>query len=239
MNVLAIIPARKGSKGIKNKNIKLLNGHPLIAYSISAALKSRKINRVICSTDSFKIAQIARKYGAETPFLRPYKFAKDYSTDLQVFLHCLNWLKKNENYSPDLIVHLRPTSPIRYLKDINKGLNIIINNKNIESLRSVSETITTPYKMWRIKPAGNLDPILKLKKNKEPYNTARQLLPKIFAQTGTLDIVRTKIIQKKKSMTGKNIYPLKIKMEDFVDIDSLSSFRIAENIIKAKKCIKP
>lgn len=129
MKVLAIIPARKGSKGIKNKNIQLLNGHPLIAYSICAAVKSKNINKIICSTDSKKIAKIARKYGAETPFIRPKKYAADFSSDLEVFKHCLNWLKKNENYTPDFIVHLRPTSPIRFLKDISKGLEIIYKKK--------------------------------------------------------------------------------------------------------------
>ena len=239
MKVLAIIPARKGSKGIKNKNIQILNGHPLIAYSISAAVQSKKVHRIICSTDSKKIATIARKYGAETPFIRPSKHAKDFSTDLEVFTHCLNWLKKNENYTPNLIVHLRPTSPVRFLKDIDKGLRIITKKNDIDSIRSVSEPLTTPYKMWKKNSEGNLEPILKLKKNKEPYNTARQLLPKIFAQTGTLDIMRIGTILKKKSMTGNKIYPLFINIEHYVDIDTMMSLKIAENIIKAANCIKP
>ena len=96
MKVLAIIPARKGSKGIKDKNIRLLNGHPLISYSVCAAKKIKKINRIICTTDSNKIAATARRYGAETPFLRPRKYAKDFSSDLEVFEHCLNWLKEKE-----------------------------------------------------------------------------------------------------------------------------------------------
>jgi CMP-N,N'-diacetyllegionaminic acid synthase len=239
MRVLAIIPARKGSKGIKNKNIQMVNGHPLIAYSISAAVQSKKVNRIICSTDSKKIATIARKYGAETPFIRPNKYAKDLSTDLEVFTHCLNWLKKNENYTPNLVVHLRPTSPVRFLKDIDKGLRIMKKKINIDSIRSVSEPLTTPYKMWKKKSDGNLEPILTLKNNKEPYNTARQLLPKIFAQTGTLDIVRIGTILKKKSMTGDTIYPLFINIDHYVDIDTIRSLRIAENLIKTSNCIKP
>lgn len=239
MKVLAIIPARKGSKGIKNKNIQLLNGHPLIAYSISAAIKSKTINKIICSTDSKKIAKIARKYGAETPFIRPNKYAKDFSSDLQVFTHCLNWLKKNENYIPDFVVHLRPTSPIRFLKDISKGLDIIYKKKNIDSIRSVAEPLTTPFKMWKKKSDGSLEPVLHLKNISEPYNTARQLLPKIFAQTGTLDIIKTDTILKKKSMTGKKIYPLFIDKKHYVDIDTHSSLKIAESIIKSSNCVKP
>lgn len=239
MKVLAIIPARKGSKGIKDKNIRLLNGHPLISYSICAAKKIKKINRIICTTDSKKIAAIARRYGAETPFIRPGKYAKDLSSDLEVFEHCLNWLKEKENYIPDIIVHLRPTSPIRFIKDISSGLKIISKNTKIDSIRSVTEPLTTPYKMWRINAKGNLAPLLKIKNNKEPYNTARQLLPKIYAQTGTLDFIRVSTILKKKSMTGSKIYPLFIKQEHFVDIDKISSLRIAENLIKINNCIKP
>lgn len=239
MKVLAIIPARKGSKGIKNKNIQIVNGHPLIAYSISAAVQSKNINKIICSTDSKKIATIARKYGAETPFIRPDKYAKDLSSDLEVFSHCLNWLKKNEDYIPDLIVHLRPTSPIRFLKDIERGLKVISKVKDIDSIRSVSDPLTTPYKMWKKNTEGNLEPILMLKNNKEPYNTARQLLPKIFAQTGTLDIMRTSTILKKKSMTGDKIHPLFINQEYYVDIDTISSLKIAEKVIKITNCIKP
>tara|TARA_A100001011_G_scaffold400523_1_gene515894 strand:+ start:15841 stop:16560 length:720 start_codon:yes stop_codon:yes gene_type:complete len=239
MKVLAIIPARKGSKGLKDKNIQMLNGHPLISYSIVAAVKAKKINKIICSTDSKKIALIARRYGAETPFIRPSKYAKDLSTDLEVFTHCLKWLKKTENYTPDLIVHLRPTSPIRFLKDIDKGLKIILKNKSIDSVRSVSDPFTTPYKMWKKNYNGNLVPLLKLKNNNEPYNTARQLLPKIFAQTGTLDITRAATIFKKKSMTGDNIYPLFIKNKHFVDIDNSINLRAAEHVVKITNCIKP
>lgn len=239
MKVLAIIPARKGSKGIKDKNIRLLNGHPLISYSICAAKKIKKINRIICTTDSKKIATIARRYGAETPFIRPSEYAKDLSSDLEVFEHCLSWLKKRENYIPDIIIHLRPTSPIRFIKDINRGLKIISKNSEIDSIRSISEPLTTPYKMWRISAKGNLVPLLKIKNNKEPYNTARQLLPKIYAQTGTLDFIRVSTILKKKSMTGSKIYPLFIRQEHFIDIDNIGSLRIAENLIKVNNCIKP
>ncbi len=239
MKVLAIIPARKGSKGIKNKNIQPLNGHPLIAYSIAAAVKSKKIDRVICSTNSEKIAKVARQYGAETPFLRPDRYSQDHSSDIEVFSHCLKWLYKNEGYTPEFVVQLRPTSPIRFLKDIDQGFNIIHRIKDIDSIRSVSEPTTTPYKMWQLDSKGNLEPILSLKNNKEPYNTARQLLPKVYAQTGTLEIIRTNTILTKKSMTGDKIYPLFINQKFFIDIDTMSSMQIAENVIKNTNCIKP
>ena len=111
--VLAIIPARGGSKGIPRKNIRPFAGYPLIAYSIAAGLQAKTVTRVIVTTDDDEIAEVARSYGAETPFLRPAELAQDLTTDLPVFQHALNWLASHEDYHPDVIVHLRPTSPVR------------------------------------------------------------------------------------------------------------------------------
>ena len=117
--IIAIIPARGGSKLLKNKNIKKLFGKPLICYSIEIAKKCKFIDRVIVSSDSKKIIKIAKKIGAEAPFIRPKAYAKDRSTDYGVFKHCLTWLSDNENYKPDLVLHLRPTYPIRSLEILN------------------------------------------------------------------------------------------------------------------------
>ncbi len=239
MKILAIIPARGGSKGLPNKNILPLGNHPLIAYSIAAGLKTPEINRVICSTDSEKIRDVAISYGAEVPFLRPAEFAQDHSGDLEVFTHALNWLNTHESYIPDFVVQLRPTSPIRFIHDIQKGLEIIKNNSRIDSLRAVSEPITTPYKMWTIKEDGFLSPLLKIDNNPEPYNTARQLLPRVWVQNGTLEIIRTKTILEKKSMTGTNIYPLITANETYVDIDSKANMTFAELIIKELQSVSP
>ncbi len=130
-NVLAIIPARGNSKSIKNKNIKLLFGKPLIYYSINIAKRSKLINRVIVSSDSKRIINIAKKYGAEAPFVRPKKLSEDNSKDYGLFLHCLEWLKKNENYVPDLIVHLRPTYPIRSVRIINRAIKFALKKKQL------------------------------------------------------------------------------------------------------------
>src|SRR5215217_5248674 len=111
--ILALIPARGGSKGIPRKNIRHFAGYPLIAWSIAAAKQSEFIMRVIVSTDDEVIAAMARECGAETPFLRPAEFAQDKTTDLPVFEHALNWLGENEGYHPEMVIQLRPTSPIR------------------------------------------------------------------------------------------------------------------------------
>ena len=113
MEILALIPARGGSKSIPRKNIRPLAGHPLIAYSIAAGRQSNLVTRTIVSTDDEEIARIARQYGAETPFLRPAEFAQDNTTDFPVFTHALSWLKEHEGYQPEIVVQLRPTSPIR------------------------------------------------------------------------------------------------------------------------------
>ena len=111
MQVLAIIPARSGSKGVPNKNIRVVAGKPLLCWAIEIAKATPEIDRVIVSTDDASYAEIARKCGGETPFLRPKALAGDLSTDLEVFLHALNWLRIKENYNPDIVVNLRPTAP--------------------------------------------------------------------------------------------------------------------------------
>jgi CMP-N-acetylneuraminic acid synthetase len=135
--ILAIIPARGGSKGIPRKNIKKLAGYPLISYSIKAALQALLVTRVIVSTEDEEIVGIARQFGGEVPFLRPMEFAQDDTLDLPVFLHALNWLDKNEGYHPELIVQLRPTSPVRPLTCVDDAINIIMKHPNADSVRGV------------------------------------------------------------------------------------------------------
>ena len=151
MKILALIPARGGSKGIKNKNIKLFKEKPLIYWSINIAKKCKYINRIICSTDSEVIASIAKQSGAEVPFLRPKEISDDLSTDLEFTEHCLNYLKEKENYKPDIIVHLRPTYPTRKLKILNETIDIFIKNiNNYDSLRTVIKFEKSPFKMYTV-----------------------------------------------------------------------------------------
>lgn len=236
--ILAIIPARGGSKGLRGKNIRPMAGHPLIAYSIKAALISPSITRVIVSTDSKEIAEIARSYGAEVPFIRPSEFAADLSTDLEVFKHALEWLERNENYKPDLIVQFRPTSPIRFSHDIEFCIHKM-QNSEADSLRIVTPSFHTPFKMWILDNATTqMLPLLQQDIIYEAYNQPRQHLPEIYWQTGTLDIIRTDVITKQKSMSGQTILPYIIEQQYSVDIDDLESFRRAEEIIRKCNCIK-
>jgi CMP-N,N'-diacetyllegionaminic acid synthase len=239
MNILAIVPARGGSIGLPDKNILALDNHPLVSYSIAAGLQSPSIDRVICSTDSSKIAKIAKEYGAEVPFLRPAEYAQDFSNDIEAFLHAIEWLELNENYSPDLIVQLRPTSPIRFIEDIEEGINKMLDENKADSLRGVSVPMTSPYKMWEISKDKRLIPILKIDNVKEPYNMPRQKLPQVWAQNGVLEVIRKTTITIKKSMTGDNIIPLVINNDFYVDIDNKTSFDLAEELIKNTNCVKP
>jgi N-acylneuraminate cytidylyltransferase len=238
MNILGLITARSGSKGLPGKNIRPLNGHPLIAYSILASLKSNTINRTIVSTDDKLIKDIATDYGAEVPVFRPKKFATDNSTDLEAFCHMLTWLKSNENYVPDFVVHLRPTSPLRTLSHIDEAITKLVKS-NYDSLRIVTDAPVTPFKMWKINEKGNrMFPILKDKNISEPYNAARQSLPKIYWQIGYLDVIRTSTIVKKNSMSGKKILPYYVDPMYISDIDDLSDFENTEIKISNILCIK-
>ncbi len=230
--VLVIIPARGGSKGIPRKNIRLFSGYPLIAWSIAAAKQSKLVTRIIVSTDDDEIAAVAREWGAETPFLRPAEYAQDKTTDLPVFEHALKWLIENENYQPDVIVQLRPTSPIRPQTCVDDAIKILLQHTDADSVRGVVPAGQNPHKMWRL-GAGNNSPmhnLLPVDGIEEPYNAPRQILPPVFWQTGHIDAIRPSVISNG-SMSGKNIYPLLIDPTFTVDLDNLNDWMRAEWLV--------
>src|SRR3990170_2858765 len=195
--VLAIIPARGGSKGIPRKNIRNFAGYPLIAWSIAAAQQAESVTRLIVSTDDEEIAAVARQFGAETPFLRPSEFAQDHSTDLPVFEHTLKWLAGHESYDPDVVVQLRPTSPIRPHGLVDAAVKILLTHSDADSVRGVVPAGQNPHKMWRITGEnGPMKNLLAVPGIAEPYNAPRQLLPPIYWQTGHIDAIRTATILK-------------------------------------------
>jgi YrbI family 3-deoxy-D-manno-octulosonate 8-phosphate phosphatase len=231
--VLALIPARGGSKGIPRKNIRDFAGYPLIAYSIKAALQSQAVTRTIVSTDDEEIAAVAREYGAETPFLRPEEFSLDNTTDLPVFQHALKWLEEHENYCPDVVVHLRPTSPIRPLTCVDDAVNILLSHPEADSVRGVVEAGQNPYKMWRIDPTtGRMSVLIGVDGINEAFNAPRQKLPTVFWQTGHIDAIRPQAILKKNSMSGNVVMPLVIDTRYTVDIDTLADWKQAEWLVR-------
>ena len=230
--ILALIPARGGSKGIPRKNIRSFAGYPLIAWSIAAAQQSRWVTRVIVSTDDEEIASVARQYGAEAPFLRPAELAQDKTLDLPVFEHALQWLAENEGYKPDVVVQLRPTSPIRPCDCVDSAIKILLEHPRADCVRGVVPAGQNPHKMWRIsKPDGPMTPLLEVPGIDEPYNAPRQILPPIYWQTGHIDAIRRSTITRKHSLTGNKIYPLVIDPRYTVDIDNLSDWAKYEAIV--------
>ena len=218
--VLAIIPARGGSKGIPRKNIKIFAGAPLLAWSIQAAKDAKTVTRVIVSTDDEEIAQVAWEWGAEVPFMRPAEIAEDSSPDLPLFLHALDWLKNHEGYVPDSLVQLRPTSPIRPIGLIDEAVAIMLAHPEADCVRGIVPSGQNPYKMWRLDDrSGQMQPLLSVPGIAEPYNAARQSLPKTYWQTGHIDVIRTSSLIEKKSLTGTNILPVMIDPRYTVDID--------------------
>lgn len=219
MLIYSLITARSGSKGIPDKNIIEYNGIPMIAHSIIVSKNSKYINRTFVSTDSEKYAEISKKYGAEIPFIRPSKYAEDLSTDYEVFNHFINFIVKNENLIPDLIIHLRPTYPNRSVKLLDNCIKIFKENyTEYDSLRSVTLLDKNPQKMYKIKD-NKLIPYFKKYNNfNEPYNLPRQLLDKSYLHNGCIDIIKTSILIMNKSMSGENIYPY--IMNENNDIDS-------------------
>lgn len=214
--ILAIIPARSGSKSVPHKNIRDFAGKPMLAYSIEHAQQSKYINRVIVSTDSKQYAQIAIKYGAEVPFLRPAEYATDTALDYDVFQYMLSELKKTENYCPDIIVQLRPTYPIRNVEDIDRMIEIMLQDVSIDSVRTISPAKEIPYKMWKKNENGSLQPLMT--DIPECYNMPRQQLPKVYYQNACIDTLRPRVVLEQHSMSGKNIYGY--EMEQNYDIDT-------------------
>ena len=227
--VLAIVPARGGSKGIPRKNIRLFAGYPLIAYSIVAGLRAETVTRLIVSTDNEEIAKVARQYGAETPFLRPAELAGDRTPDLPVFQHALTWLTGHEGYSPDAVVHLRPTTPIRPPDLVDRAVRILLDHPEADSVRGITPAHQNPFKMWLIDGENKpIHPLTDVPGIDEPYNAPRQVLPMAYAHTGLIDVIHPATILGLNSMSGKVILPVLFDPVYSADLDTPDDWRRAE-----------
>jgi YrbI family 3-deoxy-D-manno-octulosonate 8-phosphate phosphatase len=231
--VLGLIPARGGSKSLPRKNLRLLAGRPLIAHSIEAGRVSRTIERIVVSTDDEEIADVARRHGAEVPFLRPPQLAEDDTPDLPVFRHALEWFDENEGWQPEIIVQLRPTSPIRRPEDIDLAVEMLDDRPEADSVRSVAVPLENPYKMWSVAD-GWLTPILK-SDLQEPFNMPRQRLPDVYWQTGAIDATRRRTVMELNSMTGDRIAPLIVQSLGAVDIDTEASLDLVDGMMRTAR----
>jgi len=232
--VLALIPARGGSKSVPRKNLRLLRGMPLVSHSITQAKEARRVTRVIVSTDDPEIAEVGRAAGAEVPFMRPSSIAQDLSTDYEFVRHALAWLRDNEEYEPDFVVQLRPTIPVRDVCIIDEAILAISSNPKADSLRAVAEACFTPYKMWHLGEGGYLSPLLSLPHIREPWNEPRQVLPAVYQQDGYIDIVRPRTIFEQHSITGKCIMPFFLERPS-IDIDFEWELAQAESLLTQQK----
>ncbi|MFC1544733.1 cytidylyltransferase domain-containing protein [Gemmatimonadota bacterium] len=223
---LAIVMARGGSKGLKDKNLRLLNGYPLLAYSIASALASNLINRVILTTDNDLIAETGRKFGAEVPFRRPEELAGDHVTDYPVIAHALQWLESEENYQPDVVVQLRPTTPFRPRGLLDKAIATLLESPANDCVRGVTKAGENPYKMWSIDGNDYLIPLLESEFD-EPYNMPRQQLPVVYWQTGHVDAIRRETILAKQSLTGDKVKAILIGRDYCLDIDTKLDIELA------------
>jgi N-acylneuraminate cytidylyltransferase len=202
--VIAIVPARGGSKSVPNKNIRTLKGKPLIQYSIDCARQSQLIERVIVTTDSPVIAGIAEKLGAEAPFLRPASISGDRARDISYVRHLLGWLRKDGVTGRILFVLLRPTEPYREPEVIDAAIRHLKSHPTAHSLRSVAVAEQTPFKMWRMR-GDRLMPLFPGADGKEPYNMPRQELPRVYWQNGYVDAFWDTTVTRLNSITGRKV----------------------------------
>lgn len=226
-----MIGARGGSKGVPRKNIRLLGGKPLVYWTIAEAKRSKYINRLIVSTDHQEIAEVAKSFGAEVPFLRPKEISQDLSTDVEFFTHALGWLKENESYEPDMLVRLPPTSPLRTAEDIDLGIKTLLDHPEADSSRAICESPKHPYKMWKIQEGSPyLEPFLdeSFTGFKDSHNLPRQLFPKVYIHTGAVDVTRPQVIREQKSTSGRKCAYFFMQPENSVNIDSETDFQYAE-----------
>lgn len=213
------------------KNIISIRGRPLIAYSILHAKASRRINRVVVSTDDKEIASVAKEWGAEVPFMRPAEYALDSSPDIDVFRHALCWLKENEGYEPEMVVHLRPPGPVRRVELIDEAIDLLASHPDADAVRSVSPALQTPYKMWSIATDGYLAPLLCIEGVVDCQSLPRQQLPKVFWQNGYVDVIRPRAVLEKNSMWGERVLP-------FVVAETLFELDYPEDIPAIEEALK-
>ncbi|MDF2877900.1 MAG: acylneuraminate cytidylyltransferase [Clostridia bacterium] len=228
-SILAIIPARGGSKGIPKKNIKALNGVPLIGYTLQEVKKSKHITRVVVSTDDEEIAEVSRQFNAEIPCLRPKQLSTDTSSTVDGIAHMINYLNEKENYVPDYICLLQCTSPLRTNLDIDGAIDKLLNS-DFDGIVSVCESEVNPY--WTNVFEKNK---LKYFIEEGKFITRRQDLPQIYRCNGAIYIIKTEVFIKEKTFETENITGYIMTNENSIDIDTTIDFKIAEILMKERE----
>ena len=231
MKIISIIPARSGSKRVKNKNIRKLMGLPLLAHTIKHSLSSKLISRTIVSTDSNKYAKIAKKYGAEVPFLRPKNLSGDKVLDYPVINHVLKKLKLNTIKNKDtIVIYLRPTQPLRSSKDIDNVINFFLKENNVDCVRSIRKAIYPPFWMKKLVDKKYLMPLINNKNFIKPAR--RQDLPDAYMCDGYVDAIKIGSLIKYKQFPPKKCHAIMSNTKYFIDIDNKVDLSLANMILK-------
>jgi len=228
-NILAIIPARGGSKGVPRKNIKMLGGKPLIAWSIQSALQSKLINTTIVSSDDSEIISIAEQYGGSIPFVRPSYLATDTATTVDVLLHALDFYKLQDTVF-DYIVLLQPTSPFRKISDIDAAIMKAIENK-VDMVVSVKETGSNPYYVLFEEDENGF-----LEKSKKSSFTRRQDCPKVYEYNGSIYVINVSSLLSNNSLSFEKTIKYEMDPMCSIDIDDMLDFKYAEFLLE-NKCV--
>ncbi|MBT3515294.1 MAG: acylneuraminate cytidylyltransferase family protein [Nitrospina sp.] len=222
---VALIPARSGSKEVKNKNILKVNGFPLLAFSVRAALLSKEIDRVVVSTDSLQYKKLALEFGAEVPFLRPKTISGDKSNDYEFVNHALDWFSTEEGIIPSYIVQLRPTSPLRDPKLIDKAIREFKKSKRATALRSVHPMSESAYKCFHVKNKY-LECICTRSSDLDSLNDPRQLFSKTYQGNGYVDVLKTTYIRKQKNLHGNKV--MAFITPTITEVDTKEDFKYIE-----------
>jgi len=222
MNVLSLIPARGGSKGVPRKNIRNFCGRPLISYAIQVARSTSTVNRVIVSTDDLEIARVAREWGAEVPFIRPESLSGDRVPDFPVIEHAVLW-SIDQGWYPDVVVFLRPTQVFRQPEQVGNAIQKLLAHPDLDSIRAISPAAYPPY--WMKKTVG--EQLVSFLESPFEYSP-RQELPPVYQGNGTIEVIRPHAILKKRTLYGDKIGFLEMDEIARVDIDTEIDFKIAE-----------
>lgn len=229
-NIVAFIPARAGSKRMPGKNIRSLRGHPLIAYTIAAAVDSGVFDDVIVSTDSEKYADIARYYGAEVPFLRPPELSGSHSPDIEWVRHTFDSLSESGRHY-DCFSILRPTNPFRQVETIQRAWKLFQEEFGIDSLRAVERCIQHPGKMWVVREK-RMSALLPFLSNGHPWHSSQyQTLPVVYAQNASLEIAYARVAIEDRTIAGEVIIPFMTTNHEGFDINEPQDWVFAEYLI--------
>jgi CMP-N,N'-diacetyllegionaminic acid synthase len=232
---IALIPARGGSKRLPGKNIKLLNGVPLIAYTIASAHKSNKFAEIIVSTDRQEIAEIAMQWGAQVPKLRPDEYATDESSDIEWVLHSIENMIRTPKKELGFISILRPTSPLRSSTSISLGIDLLAKNFWADSVRAMEPTNKHPGKMWSVSDKGRATPYLNQEANQVPtHNMPTQSLPTVWVQNASLEVVRFSSLIETKSISGKSVLAMQLPDFEGYDLNTQEDWDYLEFLVSKK-----